>query len=75
MVLQNRDLSDDEEDHDSIHNLKGNEQDKGDNTGKGKKHVRLDQCSEDNDTRALERLPMCSRKEFAMELVCPLFVI
>jgi len=66
MVLWNHNLSDDEDDDGSTVNSKGNEQNKGANTGKGKEPVRLDQRGEDNDnpskdndTRALKWLPMC----------------
>jgi len=34
-----------------------------------------DNLSEDDDTTALEWLPICSRKELATELVSPLFGI
>ena len=76
MALQNCDLSDDEDDDDGNGNSKGGGQDKGPNTGKGKEPVWPDQrgkdddnLSEDDDTRALEWLPMCSREELATELV------
>jgi len=75
MALRNCDLSDDDDD-DGNGNSTGGGQDKTANTGKGKGPVRPDQrgedddnLSEDNDTRALEWLPMCSRKELATELV------
>ena len=76
MALWNRDLSDDEDDDDGNGNSTGGGQDKRANTGKGKEPVRPDQRgedddnpSEDDDTRALEWLPMCSRNELATELV------
>jgi hypothetical protein len=79
MVLRNRNLSDDEDDDDGNGNSKGGGQDEEANTSKGKEPVRRDQRGEDdddpskdNDTRALEWLPMCSRKELATELVSPL---
>jgi len=79
IALWNCDLSDDQDDDDGNGNSKGGGQDKRANTGKGKESVRPDQCgedddnlSEDDDTRTLEWLPMCSRKELAMELVSSL---
>ena len=76
IALRNRDLSDDEDDDDGNGNSKGGGQDEEANTGKGKEPVRRDQRgqdddnpSEDDDPRALEWLPMCSRKELATELV------
>jgi len=79
MALRNCDLSDDEDDDNGNGNSKGGGQDEGANTGKGKEPVQPDQRgeddynpSEDDDTRALELLPMCSRKELVTELVSPL---
>jgi hypothetical protein len=75
MALQNCDLSDDDDD-DGSGNSTGGGQDQRANTGKGKGPVQPDQRgedddnpSEDDDTRALEWLPMCSRKELATEPV------
>jgi hypothetical protein len=75
MALRNCDLSDDH-DGDGNGNSTGGGQDKRANTDKRKGPVRPDQRSEDDDnpsedddTRALEWLPMCSRKELATELV------
>jgi len=75
MALRNCDLSDDDDD-DGNGNSTGGGQDNRANAGKGKGPVRPDQRgedddnpSEDDDTRALEWLPMCSRKELATELV------
>ena len=69
MLLRNRNLSDYEDDDHSNDNSKGGGRDKGASTGEGKELVRPDQCGEDNDnpskdddTRALEWLPMCSPK-------------
>jgi hypothetical protein len=74
MALRNCDLSDDEDD-DGNGNSMGGWQDQRANTGKGKGPVQPDQrgedddnLSEDDDTRALQWLPMCSRKELATEL-------
>jgi len=79
MALRNCDLSDDKDDDDGNGNSKGGGQDKGANTGHGTEPVQPDQrgedddCpSEDDDTRAIEWLPMCSRKVLATELVSPL---
>jgi len=75
MALRICDLSDDDDD-DSNGNSTGGGQDKRANTGKGQQPVWPDQLGEDDDnpskdddTRALEWLPMCYRKELATELV------
>jgi hypothetical protein len=65
---------DDNDDH--MGNLRGGGQDARANTGERKKSVRPDQLGndddnlpEDNDTRALEWLPISSQNVLAMELV------
>jgi hypothetical protein len=75
LALLNCGLSNDDDDDDNGNSMGGG-QDKIGNTGKGKEPVRPDQCgeddnnpSEDDDTRALGWLPMCSRKELETELV------
>ena len=82
MVLRNGNLSDDEADHDRKRNSKVSWEVISSNSRKGKEPVGPDQCgkednnpSEDDDTRALEWLPMCSRKDLVMELLWPVFRI
>jgi len=79
MALRNCNVSDDQDDDDGSANSRCGGQFKGAITGEGKEPVEPDQGGEDDDnhseddeTRALEWLPMCSRKESAMELVSPL---
>jgi len=79
VAFRYRDLSDTEDDDDGNDYSKSGWKDEGANTGQGKPPVRLDQRGEDyhnpseeNDTGALEWLPVCSRNEFATELVIPL---
>ena len=75
MALQNCDLSNDTND-DGNGNSTGGGQDKRANTGKGKdpgwpdqRGEHDDNPSEDNNTRALKWLPMCSQNKLGMELV------
>jgi hypothetical protein len=79
MVFQNCDLCDDEGVEDSNGHSTGSGQGNGANNSRGKEPVRPDQFwvgddnpFEDDDTKALEWLPMCSRTEFARELVSTL---
>jgi len=79
---RNRDVSDKDDDHNSNGNSMGGGQGKRANTGKGKEPVGPDQCGEDHNnpyeddnTRALERFPMCSQTESVTELVSPLLGI
>lgn len=73
---------DDEDDDDGDGKSMGGGQEKGSNAGKGIVPVGPDQCgkddqdpSEDDNPRALQRLPMCSRTEFSMKDVSYLFGI
>jgi hypothetical protein len=79
MAFQNCDLGNNEGVEDSNGNLTSGGQHTGANNGRGKEPVRPDQCwvgnnnpFKDDDTRALEWLLICSRSEFARELVSPL---
>jgi len=76
MTLRNCNLPDDEDGENGNGNSTGSGEDNGANTGEGNEPTQPDQRgednkspSEDNDTRALEWLPMCSRKELTTELV------